>query len=116
VVLQLFAGHAVAALLDLIVEQNKTLGVVAKRSPDGHQRVRRHIDPGIGIGEHSKRIDVVQRFLIDPDGAIGMPGERHRKWRPFPGNLVLVDGQGVMDVGPDAVDVDVQLILAAAKG
>ena len=100
----------------MIVQQNETAGIVRERRANCHQGVHPHVLRcfRIGIREQMKGIDPDERRLIDPDGPIEMPGKRC--WQRCPGgsDFVEVSDQGVVNVGTDAVYMDMQLILSAA--
>ena len=79
--------------------------------PGDDERLGAHVLAGTrdAIGEQRKRVGGVE--VRDSDGLIPIALECDREWRLGRSDRCGVPGEGGVDVGPKAVDVDVELVL-----
>jgi len=93
-------------------EQNEARSPVGIIVTNDHQRLRTHGVPcGQVGGEKLKRVDAVQFLRRDRHRPVLLTGKRFGERPPRRADVVGVGRQHLAHVGPDTVDVNMQLVL-----
>jgi hypothetical protein len=119
VVEQILAVSGVAARrVGTVGEQDEAGPTTIKRRADHHQRFGRHVVPrGLhSLGKQAKGIDPVKIGRVDASRHVVSAVEIEGQRRPGLAKCRSMAKNTVPHVGPDAVDVNVQLVLTSGEG
>ena len=111
-------GGIVTRRVGVVGEQDKAGPTIIERRADHHQRLGRHVVPcGLhALGEQPKGIDSVEIGRVDASRHVVPAVEIEGQRRPGLAKRGGVATDAVPDVGTDAVDVNVQLVLGSGGG